>query len=147
MGQKKRVVGQKRRVVGQKRRVVGQKRRVGGQKRRVGGQKRRVVGQKRRVVGQKKRMWVRKKRVVGQKKGIPYFGVMAGCTVKMYRKEKPSVQKLVMANMQAHGSLFWKRVSKNLAGHSVSAFLVPSNSAMHPTVATWLIKALQGTLT
>ncbi|CAK9114494.1 Uncharacterized protein (Fragment) [Durusdinium trenchii] len=52
-----------------------------------------------------------------------FFGVMAPATGKMYRKEKPSVQKLVIANMQLHGQVFWQRVVKHFAGNELSVFL------------------------
>ena len=74
-----------------------------------------------------------------------FFGVMAPATGKMYRKEKPSAQKLVVANMQLHGQVFWQRVVKHFAGNELSVFLVPSNSEMHPTAATWLAKLSSST--
>ena len=66
-----------------------------------------------------------------------YFGVMGLSTVKMYRKERPSVEKLAMADMSQHRDWFWAQAGKHLGGLEAGVLLVPTGSNMHPSEATW----------
>ena len=62
--------------------------------------------------------------------GTSFFAVVGEGECKSYRVQKPSVQKMVMADMKKHESQFWTKAANHLQALKVAALMVPSNSEL-----------------